>query len=180
MKTADILLHPVRMRIIQALVEAESATTANIIEKLQDTPTSSVYRQIAKLQEAGVIVAVGERPVRGVTEKTYAIAEKYRRVNQADISTFSQDELAVLYRAYLAGMSSLFDRYVQGDYGIAQDNLTFAQASFWATDSEMKKFLNDVSTAIVKLSQNTSENRKRYTLGTIAIPYQRNKKETNE
>lgn len=173
MKTADILLHPVRMRIMQALVETEHATTANIIEQLQDMPAPSVYRQIAKLQEAGVITVVGRRAVRGVTEKTYAIAEKYRRINQADISTFSQDEITMLYRAYLAGMSSLFDRYVQGDYDIAHDNLTFAQASFWATDGEIKEFLNDISTAITKLRQNTSENRKQYTLGTMAIPYQR-------
>ena len=180
MKTADILLHPVRMQIMQKLMSMDSATTAEIIMLLQDIPAPSIYRQMALLYDAGVISVVSERAIRGVIERTYSVEAKYHKVDQVYLASLTPDKLAVLYRTYLAGMSNAFEQYVDGDYDIIRDSLVFSQASFWATDNEIKEFLNDTTAAIMKLRKNTSEGRRRYTLGTIAIPDQYKKMETYE
>jgi DNA-binding PadR family transcriptional regulator len=43
---------------------------------LRDVATSSLYRQLAKLREAGVLQVVAERKARGAVERTYALGER--------------------------------------------------------------------------------------------------------
>jgi DNA-binding transcriptional ArsR family regulator len=50
----DLILHPVRFRILEKLV-GERLTTAKIAGQLSDVPKSSIYRPIRLLLEEGMI-----------------------------------------------------------------------------------------------------------------------------
>ena len=65
----DILLNPVRQRIIQALMIRKEATSAQILEQLKDVSRASLYRHIKVLLDAGIIQEVKEETRRGAEEK---------------------------------------------------------------------------------------------------------------
>ncbi|MDO5343589.1 MAG: helix-turn-helix domain-containing protein [Candidatus Saccharibacteria bacterium] len=177
MKSIDILLHPVRMRIVQALVELERATTAEIIEHLPNTPAASTYRQVSKLHEAGILVVVDERAVRGVAERTYALDEKSVRIDPTDAAALTTEKMKLFFRFYMAGMTNLFDEYFESEErDFAHDNVGFSQTSFWANDEEMSQFIGTVAAATEKLCRNNAEGRKRYTIGTMMVPGKSNKR----
>src|SRR3712207_9495280 len=73
MATADLLLHPVRLRIVQAFLGDRTLTTADLRTELTDVPAATLYRHVGVLAEAGVLVVVGERGVRRAAERGYRL-----------------------------------------------------------------------------------------------------------
>jgi DNA-binding transcriptional ArsR family regulator len=71
--TPDLFLHPVRLRIIQAMVGGKHLTTTHLSQLLADIPNATLYRQIALLTEAGVLDVVEEQRVRGAVERSYRL-----------------------------------------------------------------------------------------------------------
>ena len=79
MASADLLLHPVRLRIVQAFLGDRALTTSDLAAELADVPAASLYRHVARLVDAGVLAVVAERRVRGALERTYVL-----RVSRGD------------------------------------------------------------------------------------------------
>ena len=73
MASADLLLHPIRLRIIQAFLGDRALTTTELRAELPDVAPATLYRQVARLVDAGVLGVVAERRVRGATERTYVL-----------------------------------------------------------------------------------------------------------
>ena len=73
MASVDLLLHPVRLRIIQAFLGDRALTTTELRAELPDVAPATLYRQVARLVGAGVLGVVAERRVRGATERTYVL-----------------------------------------------------------------------------------------------------------
>ena len=73
MASADLLLHPVRLRIVKAFLGERALTTGQLAEELEDVPSGSLYRHVALLVKAGVLQVVAERRVRGAVERTYML-----------------------------------------------------------------------------------------------------------
>ena len=70
MTSADLLFHPVRLRVVQAFLGERVLTTSQIAGELEDVPLGSLYRHVARLAGAGVLRVVSERRVRGAVERT--------------------------------------------------------------------------------------------------------------
>jgi len=58
--SADLLLHPVRLRIVQAFLGDRALTTTELRAELPDVPQASLYRNIARLVGAGVLSIVSD------------------------------------------------------------------------------------------------------------------------
>src|SRR5580693_5731593 len=61
MASADLLLHPVRLRIVKAFLGERALTVKQLAAELADVPAGSIYRHVARLTEAGVLQVVAER-----------------------------------------------------------------------------------------------------------------------
>ena len=59
-RVADTLLHPVRLRIVQALV-GRQLTTQQLKDELSDVAQASLYRHVARLVDAGLLHVTDER-----------------------------------------------------------------------------------------------------------------------
>ena len=57
---ADVLLHPVRLRIVQALLPRRQLTAQEIGRHLGDVPQATLYRHLNKLLDGGIIEIVHE------------------------------------------------------------------------------------------------------------------------
>ncbi|UHA58283.1 helix-turn-helix domain-containing protein [Metabacillus litoralis] len=72
---AKLILHPVRMKIVQTLIGSKEYTVQQIAARLTDVPQATLYRHLNKLLEAEVLKVVKENQIRGTVEKIYALNE---------------------------------------------------------------------------------------------------------
>jgi hypothetical protein len=98
--SAELLLHPVRLRIVQAFLGDRALTTAQLRAELSDVPAASVYRQVARLVEAGVLSVVAERRVRGAVERTYVMRAAAARISAGELAKMSPDEHRQAFRLH--------------------------------------------------------------------------------
>src|SRR4051812_46661509 len=113
--TADLLLHPVRLRIVQALLGGRELTTAQLQQELPDVSVATAYRQVSTLLAAGVLQVAGERKVRGATERSYALVADRTSVSLDDVRRMSPAEHRGAFLTFLASLAADFDRYLEGE-----------------------------------------------------------------
>src|SRR5690606_18487543 len=97
--SVELLLHPVRMRIVQAFLGDRALTTAALGEELGDVPPGSLYRHIARLVDGGVLTVADERRVRGTVERTYRLELAAAGVDPGDLAAMTAEDHR---RAFLA------------------------------------------------------------------------------
>ena len=138
MPSIDLLLHPIRIRIIQALLDGSALTTKQLKSQLTDVPSASLYRHVSMLADAGVLVVTGERPVRGTVERMYALHLPSASVGAAEARALSLDDHRRAFTAYAAALLADFDRYLD-DAGAdpVGDGVSFTQMALWLSDDEL-------------------------------------------
>ena len=67
----DVLMHPVRMRIMVALA-GQQLTAQQLMTLLPDIAQATLYRHLSVLTEQQVLEVVEERPVRGTVDEAHA------------------------------------------------------------------------------------------------------------
>jgi DNA-binding transcriptional ArsR family regulator len=172
MTTADLLLHPVRLRIVQAFLGDRPLTTSQLAAELDDVPPASLYRHVAKLVQAGVLIVVAERRVRGANERTYMLRARAARVSQEDLAAMTAEEHQQAFMAFVAGMVSDFDRYLaRGDIDLARDRVGYRMAALWLTDEEFRELVREIGSAVGrKLPNGPADGRTRRLMRTILLP----------
>lgn len=172
--TVDVILHPVRMRIIQTLIN-QKLTANQLKELLHDIPQASMYRNLKKLVEAEVIHIVDEIPNRGTVEKVYSIHDPNKSILGVEqLSNLSKDEHMGLFIKFLANLMGEYERYLnQEKIDIVADGVSFRQASMYLSDEEYAEFSNELVAVYTKVLPNQpKKGRKRRTVATIIIPDQ--------
>src|ERR1019366_3715262 len=112
MASSDLLLHPVRLRIIQAFLGDRALTTNQLAGELDDVPAGSLYRHVALLTKAGILHVVAEHRVRGIVERTYTIRLAAVRIGPAEAAAMTPAEHSHAFMAFAAGLLTDFDRYL--------------------------------------------------------------------
>jgi hypothetical protein len=172
MTSADLLLHPVRLRIVQAFLGDRARTTSQLRTELPDVPPASLYRHVARLVEGGVLAIVAERRVRGALERTYILRTAAARVSLDEVAKMTPDDHRQAFLAFVAGLVGDFDRYLaQGDIDLVRDGVTYNLAGMWLTDAEFTELLRDLATVVQpRLANAPKPGRKRRILGSILLP----------
>jgi DNA-binding transcriptional ArsR family regulator len=172
MARADLLLHPVRLRILKAFLGDRALTTSQLAAELDDVPAGSLYRHVALLTKAGVLQVVAERRIRGAVERTYTLRLVAAQISPGEIAAMSSEEHAQAFMAYIAGMLADFDRYLAaGPPDPIRDGAVYQMAAMWLTDAEFAEFLRDLRTiAQPRLANAPGRGRRRRLLYTVLLP----------
>jgi DNA-binding transcriptional ArsR family regulator len=172
MARADLLLHPVRLRILKAFLGDRALTTTQLAAELDDVPAGSVYRHVALLAKAGVLQVVAERRVRGAVERTYTLRLVAAQIPQAEVAAMTADEHGQAFMAYVAGLLADFDRYLaSGPPDPIRDGAVYQMAAMWLTDAEFADFLRDLRTiAQPSLANAPAKGRRRRMLYSVLLP----------
>jgi Helix-turn-helix domain len=170
--TADLLLHPVRLRIVQAFLGDRALTTTQLRAELPDVPAGSLYRHVARLVDRGVLSVVGERRVRGAVERTYILRTAAAHIGPAEAARMTADEHRAAFLAFVAGLIGDADRYLaRGAIDPARDGASYNLAAMWLDDAEFTVFLRELVTLVQPLLANAQKTgRKRRILATILLP----------
>jgi DNA-binding transcriptional ArsR family regulator len=172
MSTADLLLHPVRLRILQAFLGDRALTTTELQTELSDVPAGSLYRHVARLVDGGVLNVVHERRVRGAVERTYVLRSSAGMVSLDELAKMTPDEHRQMFLAYVAGLIGDFDRYLaRGDIDLLRDGVSYRMQAMWLDDVELAELSREMVTVLQpRLANAPKPGRKRWILGTVVMP----------
>lgn len=163
----QIIMNPVRLRIMQYLILHESATTGQIKEELTDIPPASLYRHIKTLEEAKLIVVVKENKIRGVVEKVYQL-NKENPLNEDS----SNANVSQVIQTGLLSILGEFTRYFEKEDNDPQkDFLAFSTSTLLLSDEEFMEFTKEIGEIYGKvLSNKKNDKRKQRRITFISSP----------
>src|SRR5215475_879283 len=116
MNTIELLLHPVRLRIMHAMSGGRILTTAQLRARMPDVSKATMYRQVSLLADGGIIEVDGEEKVGGTVER------RYRLCNSSVVISAEAAKVASLEdyrRAFVTAMTALlgeFNTYLDRDH----------------------------------------------------------------
>lgn len=176
---ADLILHPVRMKIILNVMRQQRATALQLHELLPEVPQATLYRHLNKLAEADVLIVVDQYQVRGMVEKVYALSEEGVNITEADLENVTKDDHMRYFTTFVSSLMSDFSQYLeQPDINMAQDGVGYRQCSLYLNDDEFEEMMAPFQEALQKAMQNgPAPGRKRRTISLVVIPEAENKNE---
>ena len=174
MASDDLLLHPVRLRIVQALLGDRTLTTADLRAELTDVPVASLYRHVALLADAGVLTVVGERKVRGAVERSYRLDLARASLDAGDAAAMTVEDHRRGFRTFAAMLIADFERYLEGSGGrpdLARDRIGYRQAAVWVTDEEFDELAAELGAVLRKRLEHRPEGaRRRRLISVVNMP----------
>lgn len=157
MKKAELIIHPVRFRIMRTLAE-RPLTTAQIAAQMPDTPKSSIYRHLKLLLEGEAIALADTRLINGIQEKTYQLAKR-PYLSAIDLQQATADDHLQYFTNYTISLLSGFAHYLQtsNNIDLVADNTGYTEATFYANDAEMLAMQTALNKALLPLLGNDGE-----------------------
>ena len=168
---SEVLLHPVRLRVVLAIT-GEEMTTTQIGERLPDIPPATLYRHVAMLADAGLLEVARERRSRGSLERTYRLSSGASHLGADEVATMTVDEHMAGFRAFIGAGVGDFARYIESDkLDSSVEGLSYRQATLWLSDLEHDKLIEELGGVLEPyLAFESADGRSRSHLTTILIP----------
>jgi DNA-binding transcriptional ArsR family regulator len=166
---ADVVMHPVRLRIIQQL-GGRSLTTAQLRAALPDVTQATLYRHVATLVDAGILSVVEERKVRGAVERTLALGDRMAHVDHTELRAMSDAQLRSAFLAFLGDLSADFDRFVDSEDATLRDFVGFGRVPLYVDATDLAAIQAGLSELLGPYLSQTDDGRRRVSLATVLVP----------
>lgn len=170
----DLLLHPIRLRIVQTLAGAQ-LTPLQVRERLGDVPQATLYRHLKQLADGGLIEVVEERQVRGGVERTYGLVDDAVTLGGEDLGSATPDEHFRYFATFVGTLLADFATYLDGgDPALGADRVGYRQVPLWLTDEELDSLVDTLRRAVEHhVGNEPAQGRRRRLLTTIVMPDRR-------
>ncbi|WP_340373431.1 helix-turn-helix domain-containing protein [Peribacillus sp. FSL E2-0218] len=151
---AEVLMHPVRMKISQVLMrnKEHGMTPLEMVKIIEDVPQATLYRHIQAMLDAGIIRVINEKKVKSVSEKYYALnemeatikAEEWKKASAAkklDYVSLYQLSILTQYQNYL--------KQVKEQKG-EEDGATFSMVELKLAEDHFMQFQTELNELMTK------------------------------
>lgn len=159
------MLHPVRLRIVQALATRESVNATELCELINDVPRTTLYRHINILLNSAILSVVAETKLRGSLERTLAL-------NKGELSKRNtRENVPENALRFLMDRYAKFHRYFSRERPNAGRELYFFNTTIlMMDDAEFDRFLSELRELLLKYSFETAKGRKPRDISIISSP----------
>ncbi|WP_043262809.1 helix-turn-helix domain-containing protein [Streptomyces sp. CT34] len=149
MDKLDLLLHPVRLRIVHAMSGERTRTTSDLCATLPDVPKTTVYRHVGLLADAGVLEVTDEQRVHGAVERHYRLRRERTVIDTDEAASMTLDDHRRGFTAALAGLHADFNAYLDRDGADpAADSVGYTQIPLWLDRDELAELVDEIVGAI--------------------------------
>lgn len=171
MDKTKVIMHPIRIKILQHVLFNKQLTTKQLLEKIPDVPQATLYRHIKILLDENFLHVEEERQVRGTVEKVLSVKQN-PNITKENLQNFTNEEHYNLFFTFMAQLLNQYQKYLElNDYDHVRDGVSFKKVSLYLSDDELKQFSDDIMGCILKVINNEpSGDRKARTLSTIILP----------
>lgn len=172
MAPSNLLLHPVRARILQTLLGADELTTAQLRARLPDVSAATMYRHVATLAQAGILEVVSERRIRGTIERSYRIRQEEVLVDDDARTSMTKDDHRQAFTVFTGAMMGDFDRYLsRDDADPPREGVLYRKGAVWLTDDEFTELVEEIEAAVARRTRTTpGDGRTRHILNLVLVP----------
>ncbi|MFC3770165.1 helix-turn-helix domain-containing protein [Paenibacillus sp. GCM10012303] len=155
-RKADLLLHPIRMRIIQQLMLGKPLTTAQLLEELGDVPQATLYRHIHLLIEADMIEVVDTNKVKGTEERVFSVKKDQIQISDKEAEVTSQEDHLRHFSAFHANLLQLATSYIteNSPTQYKENGFGYWFAPMHLTNDEFQELIDSINTYIEKAIHN--------------------------
>lgn len=166
---ADIVLHPVRMKIIQQL-GGRSMTTTQLREALPEVTQATLYRHVTALLAADLLTVVDERRIRGAVERTLALGDRMAHVGHDELQAMDAVQLRSAFAMFLSGLSIDFERLLDDERTELRGLLGFSRAPLYVDRQDLEKLQTDLMELLTPYLSPRRSGQRRISLATVLIP----------
>ena len=153
MDTLDLLLHPVRLRIVHAMSGGRVRTTSDLCADLPGVPKTTVYRHVSLLAEAGVLEVEGEQRVHGAVERRYRLHRTRAVIDQETAASMTLDDHRQAFAAAMATLLAEFNTYLdQEKADPAADSVGYVQVPLWLSQDDLAALIGEVRSSLLARS----------------------------
>lgn len=151
MKRARLVLHPVRLRILQALAAGKDTATG-LAERLDDVPRSSIYRHLRLLVDAQMVAVAQTQRVRGVDERLYELGPR-AHLGADDVAGLGADEHLEMFSTYAMTLIQDFSGYLERSRSpdLGRDRVGYTETVLHLTDDEFDQLAQKLQAAVAPL-----------------------------
>jgi len=167
----DLLLHPVRLRLILS-VAGRRVTAQQLTRELPDVPQASLYRNIRKLVSAGILEVVEERLVRNTMERTFALPNANLLLTAEEVANASPKEHLRLFTRFLGLLLGYFSRYVHSArVDVVRDHMMYRMFAMYLSDAEVGRLGRDLNEVFSRhAGKGAGGARRRFVIGIVSMP----------
>jgi DNA-binding transcriptional ArsR family regulator len=172
MTPTELLLHPVRLRIIHALSGGRLRTAGELCDRMPDVPRTSVYRHLGLLTEGGMLEIGDERRVRGAMERSYRLRPDRPTISPNGDGTMTLDDHRQGFAAAMAVLIAEFNAYLdRADADPVADSVGYRQGTLWLSPEELEAMFTGLRDIVAPLVANRpGPGRRPYLISPILFP----------
>lgn len=171
-KIMECITNPVKCKLLLEIYAQERATAKHLSDVLGDIPQATLYRNLKKMLNDGLLKVVEETRVRGTVERTYAPAFNLNSDFEAILAENSGPLYMQVFMQYFLGFAKQFREYCKSpNINIKKDMSGFSLTHLYLSDEELTELMKQISNIIKMAEKNEPEaERKLRTLGIIVAP----------
>ena len=168
----DLLLHPVRIRVVHAFAGGRTLTTAELGEHLPDVPKTTLYRHVGILAGGGILEVIREQRVHGAVERTYRLDRARTRITPEDAATMTLDDHRHGFAAAMGALLADFGAYLERPGADpVTDSVGYVQVPLWLSRAEIAEMVAEVRALLMDKAGNEPDGERRlYLLSPILFP----------
>ncbi|MFI7422526.1 helix-turn-helix domain-containing protein [Nonomuraea sp. NPDC049684] len=172
MDTVDLLLHPVRLRIVHAMAGGRTLTTSDLCDLLPDVSKATVYRHVGLLAEGGLLDVEGEQRVRGAVERRYRLRPARAAIDADTAAAASREDHRRAFAVAMAALLAEFGAYLDRDQADpAADLVGYRQHAIWLSPDERAALIADLRAALLpRIANPPTPERTRHLISPILFP----------
>jgi DNA-binding transcriptional ArsR family regulator len=172
METLDLILHPVRLRILYAMSGGATSSTSDLRARLPDVSKATVYRHVALLVEGGLLEVASEQRVHGAVERRYRLNRKRTAIDRDAAAMMSLEDHRRAFAVAMAVLIAEFNTYVDRENADpTADSVGYMQFPLWLNQDELAESISEVSNIIQsRMDNEPAEDRSLYLLSPIVFP----------
>lgn len=168
----ELLVHPVRLRIVHAMTGGRALTTAELRARMPDVSKATLYRHVGLLAEGGVLEVEAEQRVRGAVERRYRLHRERAVIDADTAASVSPEDHRQVFAIAMATLISEFNAYLDREHADpAADLVGYRQHAVWLTRQELVDLIGELRAVIApRLAGPPTPDRTPYLLSPILFP----------
>ncbi|SHF87596.1 helix-turn-helix domain-containing protein [Streptoalloteichus hindustanus] len=172
MDTLDLLLHPVRLRIVHAMSNGQTRTTADLCARLPDVSKATVYRHVGVLVEEGLLEVADEQRVHGATERHYRLRRARAVISPEEAASMTIDEHRHGFAAAVGALLAEFNAYLDREHADpTADSVSYRQFPLLLSQDELAELIGEIRDAVLsRMGNEPRPDRSSHLLSTILFP----------
>jgi DNA-binding transcriptional ArsR family regulator len=169
---SQLLVHPVRLRIIHAMSGGRAVTTSQLCERMPDVSKATVYRHVSLLADGGILAVDGEQRVHGAVERRYRLRRERAVIDADTAASASLDDHRHAFAAAMASLSAEFNAYLDRDQADPTSDLVgYRQHAIWLSPAERADLIEKMRAAILPhIGHAPSPERQQHLISPILFP----------